>query len=59
VLVAAATLQGVSFYGASDEYVISGSDCGHIFFWSKKDGELLRLMKVSTGRRREAGKGLP
>lgn len=23
----------MSFYGADDEYVISGSDCGHVFVW--------------------------
>jgi WD40 repeat protein len=30
-----ATVKGVSFYGPHSEYVISGSDCGNIFFWSK------------------------
>jgi hypothetical protein len=39
-------MQGVNFLGASHEYVISGSDCGHIFVWRKKDGALLRVMKV-------------
>ncbi|OVA18170.1 WD40 repeat [Macleaya cordata] len=37
------TVKGVSFFGPNDEYVVSGSDCGHIFIW-KKSGELLRLM---------------
>ncbi|XP_026403114.1 DDB1- and CUL4-associated factor 8-like [Papaver somniferum] len=37
------TVKGVSFFGHSDEYVVSGSDCGHIFIW-KKSGELVRLM---------------
>ncbi len=26
-------LQGVSFFGMRDEYVVSGSDCGHVFIW--------------------------
>ncbi|XP_010253513.1 PREDICTED: DDB1- and CUL4-associated factor 8-like isoform X1 [Nelumbo nucifera] len=38
------TVKGVSFFGPSDEYVLSGSDCGHIFIWKKKGGQLLRLM---------------
>jgi len=41
-------LQGVSFYGAQDEYVISGSDCGHIFVWRKQDGKLVRLLQVGS-----------
>ncbi|KAL6982282.1 hypothetical protein U1Q18_049347, partial [Sarracenia purpurea var. burkii] len=30
------TVKGVSFFGPHDEYVMSGSDCGHIFIWKKK-----------------------
>jgi len=26
----------VNFYGRNSEYVISGSDCGHVFLWDKK-----------------------
>lgn len=38
------TVKGVSFFGPNDEYVASGSDCGHVFIWKKKGGELVRLM---------------
>ncbi|XP_025614001.1 uncharacterized protein [Arachis hypogaea] len=38
------TVKGVSFFGPSDEYVLSGSDCGHMFIWKKKDAKLVRLM---------------
>ncbi|KAJ0021595.1 hypothetical protein Pint_32244 [Pistacia integerrima] len=38
------TVKGVSFFGPNDEYVLSGSDCGHIFVWKKKGGKLVRLM---------------
>lgn len=38
------TVKGVSFFGPGDEYVLSGSDCGHIFIWKKKGGNLVRLM---------------
>ena len=39
------TVKGVSFMGVEDEYVVSGSDCGHIYFWSKEDGKLQQLVK--------------
>lgn len=38
------TVKGVSFFGPNDEYVVSGSDCGHVFIWKKKGGELVRMM---------------
>lgn len=40
----AQTVKGVSFFGPGDEYVLSGSDCGHIFVWRKKGAKLIRLM---------------
>lgn len=39
------TVKGVSFFGPNCEYVVSGSDCGRIFIWRKKGGELLRVME--------------
>ncbi|XP_020588560.1 DDB1- and CUL4-associated factor 8-like [Phalaenopsis equestris] len=39
------TVKGVSFFGPHCEYVVSGSDCGRIFIWRKRDGELLRVME--------------
>lgn len=38
------TVKGVNFFGPNDEYVMSGSDCGHLFIWKKKGGKLVRLM---------------
>ncbi|PKU69206.1 hypothetical protein MA16_Dca002476 [Dendrobium catenatum] len=38
------TVKGVSFFGPCDEYVVSGSDCGHVYIWMKKTGKLLRMM---------------
>lgn len=38
------TVKGVSFFGPGDEYVLSGSDCGHIFIWKKTGAKLVRLM---------------
>ncbi|KAK3134596.1 hypothetical protein QOZ80_6AG0551160 [Eleusine coracana subsp. coracana] len=39
------TIKGVNFLGPNCDYVTSGSDCGHIFIWRKKDGQLIRVMK--------------
>ncbi|CAK9170181.1 unnamed protein product [Ilex paraguariensis] len=38
------TVKGVSFFGPNDEYILSGSDCGHIFIWKKRGAKLVRLM---------------
>lgn len=38
------TVKGVNFFGPNDEYVVSGSDCGHIFIWEKKSSEVVRMM---------------
>lgn len=42
------TIKGVNFYGPNCEYVVSGSDCGRLFIWRKKDGELLRVMEADS-----------
>ena len=41
--------QGVNFYGQRSEYVISGSDCGNIFFWSKVGLYLFEFETDGTG----------
>ncbi|XP_038215064.1 DDB1- and CUL4-associated factor 8-like [Zerene cesonia] len=30
-----ATFKGVSFFGPRSEYIVSGSDCAHIYIWEK------------------------
>uniref|UniRef100_A0A5B7AG04 DDB1-and CUL4-associated factor 8 n=1 Tax=Davidia involucrata TaxID=16924 RepID=A0A5B7AG04_DAVIN len=40
------TVKGVNFFGPKCEYVVSGSDCGRIFIWKKKNGELIRVMEA-------------
>ena len=37
-----------NFYGMRDEYIVSGSDCGRIFFWEKKKGNLLGALVGDT-----------
>ncbi|KAI4462837.1 wd repeat domain-containing family [Holotrichia oblita] len=30
-----ATIKGVNFFGPNSEYIVSGSDCGNVFFWDR------------------------
>ncbi|KAL6905280.1 hypothetical protein ACP4OV_002881 [Aristida adscensionis] len=39
------TVKRVTFIGPNDEYVASGSDCGRIFIWRKRDGKFLQAME--------------
>lgn len=40
------TIKGVNFFGAGSEFVVSGSDCGNIFFWDKKNGKIVQWMQA-------------
>ncbi|KAL3621410.1 hypothetical protein CASFOL_036322 [Castilleja foliolosa] len=40
------TVKGVGFFGPNCDYVVSGSDCGRIFIWKRKGGELVRVMEA-------------
>ncbi|KAL9173686.1 hypothetical protein ABFS82_02G004600 [Erythranthe guttata] len=40
------TVKGVNFFGPKCEYVVSGSDCGRIFIWRKRGGDLVRVMEA-------------
>lgn len=39
------TVKDVNFFGLNDEYVVSGSDSGHVFIWNRKDGKLLNILE--------------
>ncbi|KAL9105919.1 MAG: hypothetical protein Q9227_008979 [Pyrenula ochraceoflavens] len=39
------TVKDVNFYGLDDEYVVSGSDFGHLFFWDKKTTECVNILE--------------
>ncbi|KAL6766824.1 hypothetical protein ACKKBG_A37510 [Auxenochlorella protothecoides x Auxenochlorella symbiontica] len=41
----AQTVKGVSFLGPDDEWVLSGSDDGHIFIWEREGGKLVALLE--------------
>ncbi|KAF2022189.1 WD40 repeat-like protein [Aaosphaeria arxii CBS 175.79] len=39
------TVKDVNFFGLEDEYVVSGSDSGHVFIWDRKTGQLLNILE--------------
>ncbi|CAO3575980.1 unnamed protein product [Absidia cylindrospora] len=40
------TIKDVNFYGAQDEYIVSGSDDGRAFIWDKKTGNIVQILKA-------------
>lgn len=38
------TVKGVNFYGPKSEFVVSGSDCGHVFLWDKETEEIIQYL---------------
>ncbi|XP_012612326.2 DDB1- and CUL4-associated factor 8-like isoform X1 [Microcebus murinus] len=44
-----ATIKGVNFYGPGSEFVVSGSDCGHIFLWEKSSCQIIQFMEGDKG----------
>ena len=39
------TVKDVNFYGMEDEYVVSGSDSGHVFIWDRKTTQLINILE--------------
>ena len=35
----------VNFYGPQSEYVVSGSDCSHVFLWDKQTEEVVQFLQ--------------
>uniref|UniRef100_A0A8C7WUL3 DDB1 and CUL4 associated factor 8 n=1 Tax=Oryzias sinensis TaxID=183150 RepID=A0A8C7WUL3_9TELE len=44
-----ATVKGVNFYGPCSEFVVSGSDCGHIYLWDKSSARIVQFMEGDRG----------
>lgn len=42
------TIKGVNFFGPRSEFVVSGSDCGNIFFWDKESEIIVNWAKGDT-----------
>jgi len=38
-------VKGVNFFGLRSEFVVSGSDCGHVFVWDKETQNVVNYMK--------------
>lgn len=43
------TVKGVNFYGPESEFIVSGSDCGHIFLWDKATENIVQYMEGDEG----------
>ena len=39
------TVKDANYFGLQDDYVVSGSDSGHVFIWDKKTSELVNILK--------------
>lgn len=39
------TVKDINFLGLQDEYVVSGSDSGHVFIWDRKTSQLLNILE--------------
>lgn len=39
-------VKGVNFYGPRSDYVVSGSDCGHMFIWDKKTEAIVQKKRA-------------
>ena len=38
-------MKGVNFFGLRSEYIVSGSDCGNIYFWDKNSESIVQWMR--------------
>jgi len=38
------TVKDVNFYGLNDEYVVSGSDDGHLFIWDQQTSRIVQIL---------------
>ena len=39
------TVKDVNYFGLQDEYVVSGSDSGHVFIWDRQTSELVNILE--------------
>ncbi|KAL8991698.1 MAG: hypothetical protein Q9169_007734 [Polycauliona sp. 2 TL-2023] len=39
------TVKDANFFGLNDEYIVSGSDGGHLFIWDKKTSEVVNILQ--------------
>ncbi|CAH1114287.1 unnamed protein product [Psylliodes chrysocephalus] len=39
-----ATIKGVNFFGPNSEFIVSGSDCGYIYFWERNTEAIVQWL---------------
>uniref|UniRef100_A0A4D5RA88 DDB1-and CUL4-associated factor 8 n=1 Tax=Scolopendra viridis TaxID=118503 RepID=A0A4D5RA88_SCOVI len=44
-----ATVKGVNYFGSGSEYIVSGSDCGNIYFWDHDSEQVVNFMTGDEG----------
>ena len=42
------SVKGVNFYGPQSEFVVSGSDCGHVFLWDKQSQDIIQFLEADV-----------
>ena len=42
------TVKQVAFYGTRSEFVVSGSDCGHLFLWDTQTSEIANIISADS-----------
>jgi nuclear receptor interaction protein len=42
------TVKDVNYFGLNDEYVVSGSDSGHMFIWDRKTANLVNILEADS-----------
>lgn len=42
------TVKDANFFGLQDEYVVSGSDSGHLFIWDKKTSQIVNILESDS-----------
>lgn len=40
------TVKGVNFFGPRSEFIMSGSDCGNVYFWDKHTESIVQWMNA-------------
>jgi WD repeat-containing protein 42A len=39
------SVKGVNFFGDKSQFIVSGSDCGHVFIWDKQTGSIVNFFR--------------
>ena len=39
------TVKQLNYMGSRDEFIVSGSDCGHVFIWAASSGRVVHVIK--------------